>query len=201
MSETTTANPAAPVPAKKCSIESVMGNTLHSLLKAEPTNKQVRAQCLNLFKREIPPELVEYDKIKEWVEFNIEPKAVAAQPQRMGGIEIDATYSYTEYGTCTYRESRRGAGSISINDREMSEMVNRALERGDTLAELSERVEERARDNNNIETEGDGDILYDEYESSEEHDHDFQIDSDVEGLVREWLERNEPDALETLEGN
>jgi hypothetical protein len=198
--------PELPLPIRKSKIERVLGATVNELLKANPASKPVRAQCLNLLAREIPPNLIEYDKIKDWIEFNIEPrKAVARQSGRGNGagLTVDAAYSYTEVGTANYTQPYSGSGEVTLREDQLRELINIALERGQSFNRLVERVEEELRElvSDQVETESQRDPQYGNHDGNDTVHHDKTIESDVEDILRDWLENDDPGALETLDSN
>ena len=188
-------------PVRKCEIEKVLGKTINALLMATPENKQVRAQCLNLLHKEIPPELLEYGAIKDWVEFNIEPKTVSPIGHKTA-FRVGVGRSYTETGTACYTQPYLGNGIMEINEAYILEQIGSAMYDGASFDTLVERIEEKIKSDAEDEIECEGDeIEYSDHEAHDTYDHGTEISSNVSHLVREWMENNDRDRLKTLDDN
>lgn len=194
-----TAEPAPLI--RKCAIETVLGPTIHALLKTTPENKQVRAQCLNLLHQQIPPELVEYEKIKDWIEFNITPKT-GAPKSRAEAFSVNVERRYVETGTASYRQPYIGSGRIAVTEAQLFGEIEEAVVSGESFDTMVERIYDqiRSKADEDIECDG-GDIQYDNHDSDDTEDHETNIEGNVSDLIRIWMENNDSDRLEELDGN
>lgn len=182
-----------PPPAKKCKIERVLGKTINELLKSAPTNPIARAHALSKLRQAIPPELVEYDKIQEWVEANIEmpqPAAASAlrlEQDRRTAFRIGIEVNETERGS--YSCTRSDAYDFEFTERTIIQAAGEAANLDEFINALQTHISENAPN--------DGDTENYDYDCSDSDGLDIQYStSRLREESVEWLRSAMPEKLE-----
>jgi len=172
-------NPVIPS-ERKCRIEEVFDQNFIELLRLVPRNPFVRALILKLTKKMPGPESETFEQVKEWVETNCEKKA-RPSPSRANrvaddGISISVEFSEREYGRANYSVRRSGCDEFHLGTGDLNEMIQTAVDEGEGIDEIVERVAEKIDDDAwdqcdpNMDDYGDYD--YDQHESDDFGDSD-----------------------------
>lgn len=139
--------PALPV-ERRCRIEEVFDQNFIELLRLVPRNPYVRALILKLAGKMPNPECETFEQIKEWVETTCKKK-VRPLPDRVirraadDGISINVEFSETEYGRACYSVRRSGSAEFCIGAEDLIEMVQTAIDEGEGIDEVVNRVAEK----------------------------------------------------------
>jgi len=174
--------PALPV-ERMCRIEEVFDQNFIELLALVPRNPYVRALILKLTGKMAEPECETFEQIKEWVETTCRKKARPA-PCRTNrraaedGIAINVEFSETEYGRACYSVRRSGSAEFHISAEDLIEMVQTAIDEGEGIDEVVNRVAEKIDEDAWNRCEPDMDD-YGDYDYSDQESNDFG-DSETE---------------------
>jgi hypothetical protein len=196
--ETITTAPSEAKP-RLCQIEVVLGNTIGSLLKAHPNNPIVRAHALALLRQEIPPSLIDWESIKEWVETTITPsnelpKSSSDLNDLRVAFEVGVEFSETESGNSSYSCNRGGQGRYPIVAADLRRIVEASSSIEEVMDSLNDNIVENCQDYINIDT---SDHDYDNHDATEYSDASTDYN---ETLLRQnvidWMRANMPDTLD-----
>lgn len=200
----------------KCRIESVLAKELIQLVQTAPTNPIVRTQVHAKVLVPIPDEHVTFEAIKGWIEATIDPATLKPSPgpggtiaptrpapatrDRTNDFSVEVTATSTEYGRARYSVSVSGTGTYSLDEREMNEIINVAIEEGEAgnidrlIREVGNRLNFCVSDDLPS-MEPDDDYEYSDYESNDSGDTDWDTRGPVRDRIRAWLEAHRPDFL------
>jgi hypothetical protein len=176
--------PAPAIPVERmCRIEEVFDQSFIELLRLVPRNPYVRALILKLAGKMPGPECETFEQIKEWVETTCRKKT-RPMPSRTirravdDGISINVEFSETEYGRACYSVRRSGSAEFCIGAEDLIEMVQTAIDEGEGIDEVVNRVAEKIDEDawNRCEPNMDD---YGDYDYSDQESNDFG-DSETE---------------------
>jgi hypothetical protein len=203
---TTLPNPVIPS-ERKCRIEEVFDQNFIELLRLVPRNPFVRALILKLTKKMPGPECGTFEQVREWVETNCEKKA-RPSPSRANrvaddGISISVEFSEREYGRASYSVRRSGSSEFSISAGDLNEMIQTAVDEGEGIDEIVERVAEKIDDDAwdqcdpNMDDYGDYD--YDQHESDDFGDSDTSCSkNEIRNRVLAFVRERHPELAAEL---
>ena len=131
---------AAPV-TNRCNIEEVFDAGFIELVRLVPRNPHVRALILKFTGKMPGPECASFEQLKGWVETNCKPRPFAkSRDVSEGGILIQVDFSETEYGRADYSVRSSGRDQFRVGEEDLIEMVEEAVEAGDGIDEVVERI-------------------------------------------------------------
>jgi hypothetical protein len=160
----------------KCRIEEVFDQSFIELLRLVPLNPYVRALILKLTGKMPPEECETFEQIQAWVGSNCEKRRRPAQSHATrsagdDGISINVEFSEMEYGRADYSVYHSGTESFFIGAEELMEMVQAAVDEGEGIDGLVERVAGKIDDDAWNECEPDmenyGDYDYNDHEATD----------------------------------
>lgn len=180
-------------PKKKlCSINDVLPASVIALVKANPNNDTIRNLLLAHTKVTVPASEDDFDKIKKWIEWNVErppkPKStwelemerqqaeIARQEeertrQRANQVAIAVTATDREHGRCSYHNDRRGEGEMRLTREELATIAANSQDPEQFFQHIEDALEEN--DPGDYLTMRDlGEVDYDEHESDDERDYE-----------------------------
>jgi hypothetical protein len=187
-----------------CKMEDRFTLNFIETLKLSPNNPTLRAHMMRNLKIMPPGELDTFEKLKEWVEKNFPPlpQMMASAPTRQPtarGPELELTYlaSDTERGVAYYSVGRSGMTKSRVNLADLEEWINEDID----MADLIQRLQEDAVDNDDSDMSWDGDPEYTEHGPDDSSNY-FCVaeggNAAVETNVRNFLESHAPHLLERL---
>jgi hypothetical protein len=199
--------PAIPV-ERKCRIEEVFDQSFIELLALVPRNPYVRALILKLTGKIPGPECETFEQIKEWVETTCKKKA-RPSPNRAsrraadGGISINVEFSETEYGRACYSVRRSGSAEFCIGAEDLIEMVQAAIDDGENIDEVVNRVAEKIDEDawNRCEPNMDdyGDYDYNDHEANDSGDSETSYSrNEIRNRVLEFVRERHPELAAEL---
>lgn len=128
----------------KCKIEEVFDQSFIELLRLVPLNPYVRALVLKLTGKLPATECETFEQIQEWVELNCKKRIRTIQNrsrnEAQDGIAINVEFSEREYGRADYSVSRSGSEPFHIGADELLQMVQEAIEEGEGMDGVIERI-------------------------------------------------------------
>lgn len=203
----------APRRVRKCDALTVLGAQLIDMLTANPNAPEFRAMVLRKCLKPLPDECTTFKKIIDWVEFNIEPRAIPADspfpvnPNRpdmhLEGEHLVLILNTTEEqrGTCCYSCTSYGRSRVRLGP----ESIADAAEEADNLDSFKEQLRELINDHvwdNNQENDTDN-YEYDDYNNTGSDNGDWVfreregIDT-VADMALQVLRRTNPELYEKL---
>jgi hypothetical protein len=132
----------APAVERRCRIDEVFSGGFIELLAMAPRNPIVRGLILALTRKIPPADCENFDQVKDWVEANCEKRRVASLNRRDDheGISIAVEFSDTEYGNANYSVSRSASDQFRLDEEELVEMTQGAIDEGEGLDSLVESI-------------------------------------------------------------
>lgn len=182
---------------RKFDMEAVLNESLIEMARMAPGNPTLRAHFQNIFKHPVPDTVVNYDQLKDWVEFEfaaprlrdmmfkqygretvgrLVPATATLPRNRRTVFAVTVTETGERRGTCRYDETVNSVGQLNVRQVD----INEVLEQDDLgFDEIVERLREHLADravNDGIDYEpvGEERISYRDYESD-----DSDVSSDV----------------------
>lgn len=205
---------------KMCEIGQVLNPSVIELLRVAPMNQVARAQVLAACLKPIPPELSEFEQIKDWIEANIDPTVVNARtrrtmptptPQRPPGptgpppedaLTVVVDCEDVEYGRCRYAVNRYGSHHASYTREDLMEMIRNADSVGELVRELSDNSCAEANDDWPEMGWSDDGPDHDNHESNTVEDYNTTVNRNaIERDLISWMSENCRDQLLRLQGN
>ena len=174
-----------------------------ALMEAAPQNKLVLGKMMATLGVMPPQELVTFSELRNWVEMTFdEPTKKKAVPsvraQRYFDVEMRGSRDVS--GTCRFSQTEEARESVSFSLEDIREQI----EDGKTMDALSDWVETAARDEGDLSWEGDDHIEYSDYDAS---NYENEVVSraisydQFERQLRDFLQAEDPELLETLDSN
>lgn len=185
------------LPVKLCILEDSLPDSMIQSLKAQPTNPVYRGLILAKCGKMPPDEIVEFDKLKDWIEYNCEPKAIvtpaarpapAPQPDAAPRFIVGLLYSETEVGRCNYSIQRRGSRDYMFTANDLRDMVETCDNLDDLIEEIECDINVGAYDDPPEMDSGDNDYDYDRHEATDTEDAEWEY-QDIPTRRRENLVR------------
>lgn len=203
MNEESTIAPVPVLPARKCDPELLLGVTLVSLLRLNPTSPVLRAEVMARCKQGVPDNFQTAEVILEWVALNISPSVLPPPPGKRTltahrELEVEVTASETEYGRCRYSVSRSGSGTFTKTLEELRSLAEEVDDFDGLLKRLREEIENDASEI--VDGMDDyGDHEYEDYESSDSENFSPAI-TRLKATVENYLQDADPGLLAQLNG-
>jgi hypothetical protein len=195
----------APVQTRRCQIEEVFHGSFIELLSMAPLNPIVRGLILAITRKMPPLECQTFEALKEWVETSCDKRIrPAAAPTAPGeGVMFPVEFSDREYGRCSYSVRRHGNEEFRLEDEELVEYAQDAIESGGRLDLLVARVmaviKDCAWDRCDPSMDDYGDYDHDEHDSSDTENGSVSVSRP---LVRDrlvaYLQTQHPELWEGL---
>lgn len=131
------------IPVRFCFIEEALPPDLIEGLKIAPTNETYHGLILKYAGKMPPQSITEFNRLKEWIEFNCEPKVrlKAARPDIHFIDEI--TFHGTEVGTCQYELPTTARAPIAWHYDTILAIVNDRDLAPETVDEIMQRMDEQ----------------------------------------------------------
>ena len=199
--------PEVPVVEKsRCKIDEVFASPFIELISLAPKNPVVRGLILAQTRRMPGSDCETFEQIKEWVETTCKKKARQSSlpaVRAAEGISVTVEFSETEYGSASYSVNRSGSDEFEINADELLEMVREAVDDGEGLDEVIEKISSLIDEDAWNRCEPDLDD-YDEYnyDNHDSNDTDNQREQfsrvQIRERLREFLRQRHPQLLEEL---
>lgn len=191
---------------RKCKIEEVLSGSFIELIGLAPKNPYVRAIILAETGKMPAPECETPEQIKEWVELTCEKKRRLPIQQRNGSdhaFSITVEFSETESGRADYSVQRSGSEEFHIEQDELLEIVETAIENEesveDVIQTLSEKIHEDAWGRCDPNMDDYGDYDYDEHDSSDSGNCREEFSkTQLRDRLLAFLRENHPDLAEQL---
>ncbi len=201
-------------PKKKCSIKDVLPASVIPLVQAAPNNDTIRALLLAHLKVMVPKEEDTFEKVQNWIEFNVEksakPKSAIdtmfdrqireAEEREARMVQVHVTASEREHGRCEYHHNLRGTGEMPID----RAVIEQAADRSTNPDDFFERVETVLSDTGpgnyltmNVDREG---ANYDDHETEDTTEVEATISDAGRRTIKEVLRSANPELYERLFG-
>lgn len=170
---------------RKCLIEQALTPGTIDMVKQWPTHETVRTMMLAELKQQVPPEHDTFEKIRDWIEANIEKRTPAfpvgrAIPARGNtGLIIPLTVTEHRTGRARYEYTANGTNSLEIDRERLLELAGDASSWGELMDFIQEEIGDREY--------WDG-VNWNGREEREYSDH--EDDEDSEGNDWGWADRN-----------
>lgn len=196
-----------PVVVRKSEIQEVFDRNFIELLTIAPRNSYVRGLILKLTGK-LPPLACEtFEEIKEWVETTCERKprvsANGTQRNNREGISISVDFAETECGRADYSVRRYGQSEFEINEDDLLEIVQCAIDAEDGIDEVVEVIAGKIDDDawNQCEPDMDdyGDYNYDDHENNDTRNPEITFSRpDIRERVLSFLRDRHPGLAQQL---
>jgi hypothetical protein len=145
-----------PVPRKKtCQMKDVLPASIIPLIVANPKNDAIRSLMLAHLKQSVPLECDTFEKVKEWIEYNIVLPSIESALDRQirineeqrairarDSVQIAVRVEHTEVGRCSYSLERVGEGEIPLTRTELVEMASASDSESNFFERVNERLDE-----------------------------------------------------------
>lgn len=201
---------APPPVVRKSELKDFFGANFIELMKVAPLNSLVRGQIMKHTGQLPALELDTFDKLKDWIEINMDktkkldpwaklqtPSSIIAQ-ERGPSFELMFDVTDLEYGSCHYRNNRKGTW-CEVNT---LENIRELIEEGLTTAQIIRKIEEWAVEEQEADMEEvEGTVRYSDHELNDNEDTcvDLQDSHErAEELLLDWLQANDPESYNTL---
>ena len=198
---------SVPVNGRRCGIEEVFAHPFIELLGLAPRNPVVRSLILAQTGKMPGPERATFEQIKEWVETTCEKKArppnqVAVRTPE-AGITVTVEFSETEHGRADYSVDRSGSDEFALDADELLEMVQEAIDSGDGLEGVVEKIASLIDDDAwtrcSPNLDDYGEYNYDEHNCDDSNDGSTEFSKvQIKERLRVFLRERHPDLLEEL---
>ena len=200
------AQPALTDPPKvaKSKLEQHFHPNFVALMEAAPQNKLVLGKMMATLGVMPPQELLTFSELRNWVEMTFdEPTKKKAVPsvraQRYFQVEMKGSRDVS--GTCRFIQTEEASETVGFSLEDIREQI----EDGRTVETLSDWMEEEAREDGDLSWDGGGNhIEYSEYDNT---DYENEVVSRTityahfERRLRDFLQEEDPELLETLDNN
>ena len=196
--------PVDPLKESKSKLEQYFHPNFVALMEAAPQNKLVLGKMMATLGVMPPQELVTFSELRNWVEMTFDDptkkKAVpSVRAQRCFDVEMRGSREVS--GTCRFSQTEEARESVSFS----LEDIRAQIENGKTTETLSDWMESKAREYGNLSWDGGSNhIDYDDYDTS---NYENEVVSraiaygQFERQLRDFLQAEDPELLETLDSN
>jgi len=195
------------VPQPISKLEDFFNASAIQLLKVAPNNENVRGFMLSKLKVMPPKEADTFDKLKEWIEWNVSkastkpmssveewnPEILTPAPVTVAdvGVQLEVKRRRMAYGKCTYsiRESGTDAPRLTID--ELRELAAQSSTWGNFRNKVRDWIHTEEDDQADYNDEGD--YEYSDYDHSDTDNHEtlwvstLRTDEALRGFMREYL--------------
>ncbi|MGZ5505620.1 MAG: hypothetical protein ACXWJX_02355 [Limisphaerales bacterium] len=195
------------VAVRKCEIQEVFDRNFIELLMIVPRNPYVRGLILKLTGKLPPLECETFEQTKEWVETTCErkPRVSSNRTQRNNreGISISVDFAETECGRADYSVRRYGQSAFEINEDDLLEIVQCAIDAEDGLDEIVEvvagKIDDDAWEQCEPSMDDYGDYNYDDHENTDSRDSEITFSrTDIRERVLAFLRDRYPGLAQQL---
>lgn len=184
------AQPVTESPVRKSDFYRVIKAPLAALISKFPMNESIRAMVMAECGKLVPEEADTFEKIKDWIEFNVEKKQTSRTELGSGdGITLRMGVSQMQYGRCRYSCNASYSGNVTIGRRQLYHIIHDAVLDGySTLRDVTSKVIEEMADIPDMDDASDY-----EYEHHDCSDLDSREvfacnENDARRLVEEFIE-------------
>lgn len=210
---------------QKCSVDQVLTQTLIEMIRRAPKNPTLRAHVHNMAKKPIPDDLVEWDSIRSWIEFNVDPPGydpaqwravrdaetpfeidtalVAPAPPAPRDAGVNAAVRFRDYetGTCRYEGCRCGRGNYGLTGDELTRIAEESDSESEFLQQCYDEIIDQAEEEPPDMDASDG-YEYDNHETSEITDQNAEIlNRDTFNVnLMNWLRMHRPELFVRMAG-
>lgn len=162
-------------------LDQILGPTLLAQCRQVPEPEDLRGHVLAKLNVWVP---ITAPSVLEWLteHFKAPPATAAAVPPVR--IEVECTESGREYGSCSYRVSYTGTGTISITEAELRQMIRDAGSREEAI----EAFVRWADDNHEVDDCDNDGFRYDDYERSDREREDYG--HNAVSVIEDYLDRH-----------
>lgn len=200
------AQPALTDPPKvaKSKLEQHFHPNFVALMEAAPQNKLVLGKMMATLGVMPPQELATFSELRNWVEMTFdEPakKKVVPLVRAQRYFQVEMKGSRDVSGTCRFNQTEEANENVSFSLEDIREQI----EDGKTVESLSDWMETAAREDGELSWDGgDNDIEYSNYDIT---DWENEVVSraiaygSFERQLRDFLQAEDPELLETLDSN
>ena len=200
------AQPALTDPPKvaKSKLEQHFHPNFVALMEAAPQNKLVLGKMMATLGVMPPQELLTFSELRNWVEMTFDDptkkKAVpSVRAQHYFQVEMKGRRDVS--GTCRFIQTEEASETVGFSLEDIREQI----EDGKTVKSLSDWMEEKAREDVELSWDGRGNNI--EYSNYDITDWENEVVSRViaygqfERRLRDFLQAEDPELLETLDSN
>lgn len=192
--------------ARRCAIEEVFTRPFIELIRLAPRNPVVRGLILAQTRKLPGPDCVTFEQIQEWVETHCDKPMRPPNAPRTptgDGISVSVDFSETEYGRADYSVRRYSTEELALDEDELVEMVQEAIEDGAGIDAVVNRIAREIEDDawNRCDPSMDdyGDYDYGDHDSNETSDGRVEFSkTEVRDRLVTFLHQQHPDLLEDL---
>ena len=202
--ELVAATPVDPPKVTKSKLEQHFHPNFVALMAAAPQNKLVLGKMMATLGVMPPQELLTFSELRNWVEMTFdEPTKKKAVPsvraQRCFDVEMGGSREVS--GTCRFSQTEEARESVGFSLEDIREQI----ENGKTTETLSDWMESNARESGDLSWDGGSNhIDYDDYDTSNYENEVVRraiAYGQFERQLRDFLQAEDPELLETLDSN
>lgn len=196
--------PVDPPKVAKSKLEQHFHPNFVALMEAAPQNKLVLGKMMATLGVMPPQELLTFIELRNWVEMTFDdPTKKKAVPSVRAPhyFLVEMKGSRDVSGTCRFSQTEEASESVGFSLEDIREQI----EDGKSVESLSDWMESKAREDGELSWDGGGnDIEYSNYDTS---NYENEVVSRVisygsfERRLRDFLQAEDPELLETLDNN
>ena len=189
---------------RRCGIDEVFASPFIELITLAPRNAVVRGLILAQTGKMPGDERMTFEEIKEWVETTCDkPSRPPKRGSAREAITITVEFSETERGRAIYSVPRSGSDEFAIDENELIEMVQEAIDDGKGLDGVIDKVvtliDDEAWERCEPNMDDYGEYDYDDHECNDTTNSDTEYSqSQIRERLLVFLQSNYPGLLEEL---
>jgi hypothetical protein len=189
---------------RRCGIDEVFASPFIELITLAPRNAVVRGLILAQTGKMPGDERMTFEEIKEWVETTCDkPSRPPKRGSAREAITVTVEFSETECGRASYSVPRSGREEFALDENELIEMVQEAIDDGKGLDGVIERVvnliDDEGWDRCEPVMDDYGDYDYENHECDNTNNSSIEAsNSQIRERLLVFLQANHPGLLEEL---
>lgn len=208
-------------PKKKCDFNSALPASVIALVKASPNNDTIRNLLLAHLRVSVPKEEDTFEKVKHWVEYNVEPPPrpktaeeleeeryreerrriqAAEEERRRTQVMLSVRASEREHGRCSYHQDVAGEGEMPIQRHKLVELASEAGSESDFFDSVEAFLDEEGAGNyvsmDVVENSG----SYEDHETEDTTDSEVTLKDEAKAALKEALRNADPELYRSLFG-
>lgn len=185
--------------SKKCLIEQMLPVSVIELIRTAPHNDTVRSVLLAHLKQPVPETCKTFETIKDWIESTFEPPVVSRPAVKKSTmVDIHCQVQEDELGTCTYRVTKCGEGTIPISEARLLEIATESDDDNEFENAVREELMNDWSSYIDTEAERDSDYHYSDREMNDSDNFEFDFTNDGLSALRDRLASLNPEEYERL---
>lgn len=208
-------------PKKLCSLKDVLPESVIPLVKAAPNNETIRNLLLAHVKVSVPKEEDTFEKVKHWIEFNVNPPprpktalelaleqqerdmqrdAEREAERRRTQVMLQVSASEREHGRCSYHQDVKGEGQMPIDRARILRIAAGADNEDDFFDSIEQHLDEEGPGNHVSMSAVEESISHDDYETDESTDSNVTLSNAAKTALKEALRTANPELYDSIFG-